>query len=116
LSESLDLGLAVLDRQLLDSKERRCGNVDDLALEGGPGEVLEVVAILSGPAVMRNRSPWIGRLASWIGRGHRARVPWEEVVEVGAHVKLRKTAREYGLGRGDDRLKPFFEKIPGSDR
>jgi hypothetical protein len=116
LSESLDLGLSVLDRQLLDSEDRRCGNVDDLALEGGPGEALEVVAILSGPGFMRNRAPVIGRLASWIGRGHRARIPWEEVAEVGAHVKLRKRAQEYGLGRGDDRLKPFIEKIPGSDR
>jgi sporulation protein YlmC with PRC-barrel domain len=116
LSESLDLGLGVLDRQLLDSEDRRCGNVDDLALEGGPGERLEVVAILSGAGVMRNRAPIVGRLASWIGGGRRIRIPWEEVVEVGAHVKLRKTAQEYGLGRGDDRLRPFIEKIPGSDR
>jgi sporulation protein YlmC with PRC-barrel domain len=116
LSESLDLGLRVLDRQLLDSEDRRCGNVDDLALEGGPGEALEVVAILSGPGVMRNRARLFGRLASWIGGGRRIRIPWEEVVEVEAHVKLRKRAQEYGLGRGDDRLRPFIEKIPGSDR
>jgi hypothetical protein len=31
-------------------------------------------------------------------------------------VKLRKRAQEYGLGRGDDRLRPFIEHIPGSDR
>jgi hypothetical protein len=116
LSESLDLGLSVLDRQLLDSEDRRCGNVDDLALEGGPGEALEVVAILSGAGVMRNRAPIVGRIASWIGGGARHRVPWEEVAEVGAHVKLRQQAQEYGLGGGDDRLRPFMEKIPGSDR
>jgi sporulation protein YlmC with PRC-barrel domain len=116
LSESLDLGLAVLDRQLIDSEDRRCGNVDDLALEGGPGEALEVAAILSGPGVLRNRAPRVGRLAAWIGRGRRIRIPWDEVVEVGAHVKLRKPARAYGLGRGDDRLRPYIEKIPGSDR
>jgi sporulation protein YlmC with PRC-barrel domain len=116
LSESLDLGLAVLDRQLIDSKDRRCGNVDDLALEGGPGEALEVIAILSGPGVLRNRAPLVGRLAAWIGGGRRIRIPWDEVVEVGAHVKLRKPAQTYGLGRGDDRLRPLIEKIPGSDR
>jgi hypothetical protein len=116
LSEALDLGLGVLDRQLLDSEDRRCGNVDDLALEGGPGEALEVVAILSGPGVMRSRAPLVGRIAAWIGGGGRHRVPWEEVAEVAAHVKLRKRAQEYGLGRGDDRLRPFIERIPGSDR
>jgi hypothetical protein len=97
LSDSIDLGLRVLDHQLIDSEDRRCGKVDDLALEGGPGEPLAVVAIFSG-------------------RRHRIRIPWEEVADITAHVKLRKPAREYGLGAGDDRLRPFIEKIPGSDR
>jgi len=44
----LDIGLHVLDHQLLDKNGRRCGNVDDLAIEGGPGEVPEVVALLVG--------------------------------------------------------------------
>jgi hypothetical protein len=116
LSESIDLGLRVLDHQLLDSEERRCGNVDDLTLEGGPGEKLEVVAILSGPDVWRARAGLIGRLAAWIGGGGHVRVPWEEVADVKAHVKLRKRAEELGLGRGDDRLRPYVAKIPGSDR
>jgi len=34
LSDSIDLGLNVLDHQLLDSEGRRCGKVDDLALDG----------------------------------------------------------------------------------
>ena len=52
----LDLGLGILDHQLLDSEGRRCGNVDDLEIEGGPGETPRVVAILSGPDVWRSRS------------------------------------------------------------
>jgi hypothetical protein len=116
LSDSIDLGLRVLDHQLLDSEERRCGNVDDLALEGGPGEKLEVVAILSGPGVWRQRAGWLGRIAAWIGGGGTVRVPWEEVAEVKAHVKLRKRAEELGLGRGDDRLRPYIAKIPDADR
>ena len=47
----LHVGRNILDHQLLDKDGRRCGNVDDLALEGGAGEALEVVAILSGPGV-----------------------------------------------------------------
>ena len=44
------------------------------------------------------------------------RAPREEVAEVAAHVKLRKRADQLGLGRGDDRLRPYIEKIPGADR
>jgi hypothetical protein len=116
LTNKVDLGLHVLDRQLLDSEGRRCGNVDDLALEGGPGETLEVVAILSGPGVWRERAGVIGRLAAWLGGGGRVRIPWSEVAELNAHVKLKQRAEELGLGRGDDRLRPYIAKIPGSDR
>jgi hypothetical protein len=44
------------------------------------------------------------------------RIPWSDVAEVSAHVKLKKRAEELGLGRGDDRLRPYIAKIPGSDR
>jgi hypothetical protein len=97
LTRTVDLGLLLLDHQLLDCEERRCGKVDDLALEGGPGEPLEVVAIFSG-------------------RRNTVRIPWDEVDEIGPHVKLRRRADEYALGRGDDRLRPYIEKIPGADR
>jgi sporulation protein YlmC with PRC-barrel domain len=116
MSEELDLALAILDHQLLDCDGRRCGNVDDLAIEGGQGERAEVVAILSGPGVLRSRAGWIGRVAAWIGGGGRVRIPWEEVEEVEAHVRLRKRAADYGLGRGDDRLRPWIARIPGADR
>jgi hypothetical protein len=116
LSKTINLGLHLVDRQLLDSEDRRCGNVDDLALEGGPGEKLEVAAIFSGPGVWRWRAGLIGRFAAWIGGGSVVRIPWGEVASVSAHVKLRKHAEELGLGRGDDRLRPFILKIPGADR
>jgi len=116
LTDTVDLGLHVLDRQLLDSEGRRCGKVDDLAIEGGPGETLEVVAILSGPGVWRERAGVVGRLAARLGGGGRVRIPWSEVAEIDAHVKLKKQAQELGLGRGDDRLRPLIAKIPGSDR
>jgi sporulation protein YlmC with PRC-barrel domain len=116
LNDSLDVGLNVLDHQLIDSEGRRCGKVDDLALEGGPGDELVVAAILVGPDVWPGRSLWLGRLAAWIARGGRHRIPWEEVDRVQSHVKLKRTASELGLGRGDDRLRPLVERIPGADR
>jgi hypothetical protein len=51
-----DIGLRVLDHQLLDKDGRRCGNVDDLAIEGGPGDVPEVVALLVGPGYWGQRA------------------------------------------------------------
>jgi sporulation protein YlmC with PRC-barrel domain len=116
MSEEVDIGLAVLDHQLLDREGRRCGNVDDLEIEGGPGEIPRVVAILSGPDVWRSRSRWLGALAARIGGGGRIRIPWEEVAEVKSHVRLKKAAAEYGLGRGDDRVRPWIARLPGADR
>jgi len=115
LTDSIDVGLNVLDHQLLDCDGRRCGKVDDLALEGAPGADLELTAILCGPGVWRARGGLIGRVAAWVGGGGRVRIPWDEVAEVGSHVKLRRRADELGLGRGDDRLRPYIAKIPGSD-
>jgi sporulation protein YlmC with PRC-barrel domain len=115
LSE-LDIGLKVLDHQILDRDGRRCGNVDDIEIEGGPGETARVAAILVGPGVWPQRAGWIGRLASWIGGRSRARIPWEDVADIESHVRLRKTAEEVGLGRGDDRVRPWIEKIPGAHR
>ena len=116
MSEELDIALGVLDHQLIDSDGRRCGNVDDLAIEGEPGEDAEVVAILSGPDVWRGRAGLLGRIAAWIGGGGRVRVQWDEVAEIESHVRLKAKAGDYGLGRGDDRARPWIEWIPGSSR
>jgi sporulation protein YlmC with PRC-barrel domain len=112
----IDIALQVLDRQLLDKNGRRCGNVDDLAIEGGAGEVPEVVAILVGPGYWPQRASLIGTLAGWIGGGRRVRVEWSDVHKIDSAVELKRGATELGLGRGDDRLRPYLEKIPGAGR
>ena len=109
----IDLALGVLDHQLMDSEGRRCGNVDDLELEGVAAGEPRVVAILTGPPAWRGRG-LLCRLAASIVRGELVRVPWEEVAEIESCVRLRKPARELRLGRGDDRLRPWIEKLPGS--
>jgi sporulation protein YlmC with PRC-barrel domain len=112
----IDIRLHVLDRQLLDKNGRRCGKVDDLAIEGGAGEAPEVVAILVGPGYWPQRAGLIGRLAGWIGGGRRVRVDWSDVRKIDSAVQLEREATELGLGRGDDRLRPYLDKIPGARR
>jgi sporulation protein YlmC with PRC-barrel domain len=109
----IDLGLGVLDHQLVDSEGRRCGKVDDLELEGVRDGTPKVVAILVGPRAWRGRGR-LGRLAATAAGDRLVRIPWEEVAAVRAAVELRKTAAELGLGRGDDRARRWVEKIPGS--
>jgi sporulation protein YlmC with PRC-barrel domain len=104
----VDLALGLLDHQLIDSEGRRCGKVDDLELDDD-----NVVAILTGSPVWRGRGP-VARFAASLARGRTVRVPWSEVEKVDSAVRLRRTARELRLGRGDDRARPFVEKIPGS--
>jgi sporulation protein YlmC with PRC-barrel domain len=107
----VDLAVGLLDHQLVDCNGRRCGNVDDLelSLAGEP----RVEAILVGPPVWRGRGR-LGRLFASLSRAPTVRVPWPEVEKIDAAVHLRKAAPEYGLGRGDDRLRPWIERIPGS--
>jgi sporulation protein YlmC with PRC-barrel domain len=108
----IDLALGLLDHQLVDSEGRRCGNVDDLELDAGK-DLPRVEAILVGPPVWKGRG-LLGRLLASFSSARTVRVPWREVERIDSAVHLRKTASEYGLGRGDDRLRPWIERIPGS--
>jgi hypothetical protein len=108
----------VLDHQLIDCNGRRCGNVDDLELTGGPGERLVVAAILSGPGEFRCRLGRLGRPLAWLlerlfGDGT-TRIDWSEVSGHEGHIELRKDAKTYGLGAGDDKAGALIAKIPGS--
>ena len=107
-----DLGLGVLDHQLVDSEGRNCGNVDDLELAGvGSGEP-EVTEILVGGNAWKGRG-FFGRIAAALS-GDAVHVPWNEVDDVGAVVKLKHPARELRLGRGDDRAARFVKRLPGA--
>ena len=86
--------------------------VDDLELDFGR-DFPRVEAILVGPPVWRGRGR-LGRLAAAFARGQTVRVPWEEVETIDSAVRLKKTARELRLGRGDDRARRWVEWIPGS--
>jgi len=109
----IDLCLGILDHQLVDCDDRRCGKVDDLELEGVRDGEPRVSAIVTGPGGWRGRGR-LGRLLAALVRAKTVIIAWEEVAQVGADVKLRKEARELGLARGQDLAARWVEKLPGS--
>jgi hypothetical protein len=113
MSEPADLALGILDHQLIDADGRRCGNVDDLLLTGLRGARPQVEAILVGSPVWRGRGR-IGRLAAALAHGSTVRVPWSEVADVDSGVRLKRPAREYRLGRDDERARKLVAWIPGA--
>jgi hypothetical protein len=114
-SGPIDLALGLLDHQLVDSENRRCGKVDDLEIEGIGGGEPRLAAIVVGPPGWRGRGR-IGRLASRLARARATTVPWSEVAEIGSAVGLRKPAAQLRLGRGDDRARRYVARVPGADR
>jgi hypothetical protein len=109
----IDLGLGVLDHQLVDCNGRRCGKVDDLELSGIRDGSPRVAVILTGSPAWRGRGA-LGRLLARIVPGALVRVSWDEVSGCEAGIHLRKSAAELRLGRGDDAAARLITRIPGS--
>jgi sporulation protein YlmC with PRC-barrel domain len=94
---TLEAGLQLLDRQLIDQDGRLAGKVDDLELElpegGGPPVV---TAILSGPGALSRRvggrlGAWLEAVANRLREGddrHPARVSFGLVKRIGSAVDL----------------------------
>jgi hypothetical protein len=107
----LDLAYRLLDLDLVDSEDRRCGKVDDLEFAGEPGETTYVAAIVSGPGALPARFPRRFRLrrrAARIFRGGATSVDWDQVEDFDSTVKLRSTAAQLGLAEGDRKLGDVF--------
>ena len=111
------MGIAhrLLDEQIVDAYGQRCGRVDDLELQGNPPRI---TALLVGDGLYPRRLPgWLGRLMRrWVGAerwgANAVRVPWKEVDEIGATVKLRGKAEDLGLGMGDDPERWLVRRLP----
>jgi len=112
----LHLVADVRDLQIIDSEEENCGIVDDLAFEGAPGGKLKLAAILVGPGTYRGRLPrWLAWLAVRIAGDRIVRVPWSEVKTIGSVVRLKRSARELGLGVVERRAAALLPRHGGLD-
>jgi hypothetical protein len=111
----LDMVRQVLDHEVIDVNNIPCGMVDDLEIEGSPGEDLKVTAILIGAGAWADRLPRLcGLAARKLFGGQRTRVPWEEVSVITERVKLKSRASELGLGKADRRAARWIKKLPKS--
>ena len=104
------------DVQIVDRDDHDCGIVDDVELEGGPGQGLRVAAILVGPGAYRTRLPrWAMQLVTLIAGDRIVRVPWGEVAYISSTVQLAQSARAYGLAEAEERARRLLPKIGGLD-
>ena len=111
----IKLASEVRDLQIVDADGRNCGICDDIEFRGGPGETLEMKALLVGPGAYKGRLPkWAFALVKWIAGGKMVRVPWEKVDKITARIYLTERAEQLGLHGLDDRLRGPLSKVPSA--
>lgn len=122
----MDLGKHVVDKELMDRRERRAGKVDDLLLRvepaAGEASSLAVVAIISGPLALGRCLPgpvtWLARqVYRLLGlRDPRpVTVPWERVVKIDVVVHLDITREEAGMTALADAVnRRLIGRLPGA--
>jgi sporulation protein YlmC with PRC-barrel domain len=113
--DEFDVGYWLLDDEIIDCDGRRCGRVDDVELEGGPGEATRITAIITGPGAFPDRLP---KRFSGLGKrlfGDRVvRVPWSAIEDVDVVVRLKQKGAGLQLGRGDDAAGRWINRLPGA--
>lgn len=123
--DTIDLGLELLDRQLVDREGTPVGKVDDLELDvPDDGSAPRVAALLVGGVAFGGRIG--GRLGRWIraasatlaGTDAPFRVPLDEVEELGTTITLAWLVHEDHRPVAPDRwLRDHLIRwIPGATR
>lgn len=107
----LKLVSQLLDLPIIDRDERWCGIVDDIELEGAPGKDMRIKALLVGPGAYSGRMPaWAFWVVRKIAGDRMARVPAEEIIEIGAVVKLRCTANQVRLHVVENKVRGWIPR------
>jgi sporulation protein YlmC with PRC-barrel domain len=101
----------LLDLPIVDKDERSCGIVDDIELSGEPGKETRVKALLVGPGAYEARMPrWLFWIIRKIAGNRMARVPAEQVLEIGSVVKLKARAETLGLHDVEDKVRAWIPR------
>lgn len=114
----VDVGLELLDRQVVDADDRPVGKVDDVELEPDERDGLFVTALLVGPQALGPRvgghlGSWMSGVARWLsGRDGPLRIPINEVADIDVIVKLSMSMQPMPL---EAWLRSnFVGRIPGA--
>ena len=101
----------LLDLQIIDKDERSCGVVDDIEL-GGDDKQLRVEALLVGPGAYEGRMPkWLYWLVTKIAGDRMARVPANQILELGSVVKLKARAEDLKLHVVEDKVRAWIPRV-----
>jgi sporulation protein YlmC with PRC-barrel domain len=101
----------LLDLPIVDKDERSCGVVDDIELSGSAGKELRVAALLVGPGAYEGRMPrWMYWLTRKVAGDRMARVPADQIAEIGAVVKLKAKAETLGLHEVEDKVRAWIPR------
>jgi sporulation protein YlmC with PRC-barrel domain len=111
INDPIKLVSQLLDLPIIDKDERWCGIVDDVELEGGAGKETRVRALLVGPGAYEGRmSGWMFWLVRKAAGDRMARVPADEIVEIGAVVKLNCAAEDLKLHAVENKVRAFIPR------
>lgn len=104
-SGNIKLVSQLLDLPIIDKDERWCGIVDDVEFSGSAGMETRIKALLVGPRAYEGRMPrWMFWFVARIAGTRMARVPVEEIIEIGSVVKLRCRAEKLQLHEVEDQV------------
>jgi hypothetical protein len=111
LRDPIKLVSQLLDLPIIDRDERWCGIVDDVEFEGGGGKPTRIKALLVGPGAYAGRLPaWMFWVVRKLAGDRLVRVPGDEIIEIGATVKLKCTAEKLKLGTAEDRARAWIPR------
>ena len=101
----------LLDLPIIDKDGHFCGIVDDIEISGTAGKEARVKALLVGPGAYQGRMPgWMFWIVRKIAGDRMARVPAEQVLEIGSVVMLKLRAEKFGLHEVEDRVREWIPR------
>ena len=120
---TFDLGLRLLDHQVVDPEGGMVCKVDDIEFEQGRDGSWHVSALLSGSQALGPRLP--GRLGRWVmsvgrrlsvhGDREPRRIPFERVTEIGSSVVVDRSRDRLDVAVLEDWVREHvIDPIPGS--
>lgn len=117
----MDVVRKVLDKLVVDRRDREMGRVDGIELQAREGQPPRIAAILIGPAALGHRlhprlGGWVHRLEAALGLagGRPVRIAFADVESVGATVTVRETAESTAALAVEQRLRGWIRSLPGA--